>query len=126
MWTWQQRTGMLLQNGVFVAKGYSGKGVGKNNPGMQHVAGVGPIPVGNWKMLRVYDSAKVGPFAIVLDKVDATRGDDRDDDSGRGAFRIHGDSSSNFGNASNGCIILPRAIRDKIWKSGDRDLQVVP
>lgn len=40
-------------------------------------------------------------------------------------FRIHGDSIRAPGTASHGCIILPRAIRDRIWASGDRALQVV-
>jgi hypothetical protein len=44
---------------------------------------------------------------------------------GRGEFRIHGDSIAHPGTASHGCIILPRAVRDAIWRSGDRALEVV-
>jgi hypothetical protein len=44
---------------------------------------------------------------------------------GRSEFRIHGDSIAHPGMASHGCIILPRAVRDAIWRSGDRALEVV-
>jgi len=125
MWTWNQAEGKIYRNGKFVSAGYSGKARGKNNPALQGVRGVGPIPRGNWKILRVYDSDKVGRFAIVLDKVDARPGDDKDDVTGRGAFRIHGDSNIHPGEASDGCIILPYTVRQLIWKSNDRDLEVV-
>lgn len=125
MWVWDQSAGTLSRDGKLVARGYSGKARGKNNPALQGMTGVGPIPTGRWRLLRVYDSDRVGPFAIVLDKADATPGDDRDDVTGRGAFRIHGDSVRAPGDASNGCIILPRAIREMMWRSGDRDLEVV-
>lgn len=125
MWIWKQAAGELWRNGELVSRGYSGKGRGKNNPALQGLAGIGPIPQGDWKLLSIYDSKLVGPRAIVVDKVDSTPGDDIDDVTGRGAFRIHGDSIKNPGTASKGCIILPRDVRLKIWSSGDRDLQVV-
>jgi hypothetical protein len=125
MWTWDQSAGALYRDGKLVSRGYSGKGRGKNNPALQAMPGTGPIPTGRWRMLRVYDSDKVGPYAIVLDKVDAHPGDDKDDVTGRGAFRVHGDSVREPGSASNGCIILQRAIREMMWRSGDHDLEVV-
>lgn len=125
MWVWDQSAGELRHNGQLISKGYSGKGRGKNNPSMQHVQGVGPIPRGRYKMVRIYDSANVGPRTIALDAVDTKPGDDIHQPTGRSAFRIHGDSIKAPGTASRGCIILPRAIRLKIWASGDRDLEVV-
>ena len=65
------------------------------------------------------DSPNTGPFTILLEPAPGT------DTLGRSAFRIHGDSVRAPGTASHGCIILPRAIRDHIWRSGDRDLEVV-
>ncbi len=124
-WKWDQSAGQLTHNGVFVSSGYSGKGRGKNNPSMQGMAGVGPIPAGKWKIVRLYDSLSVGKYTLELHAVDATPGNDTHDPTGRGAFRIHGDSLKNPGTASKGCIILPRLVREKIWKSGDRDLEVV-
>lgn len=124
MWTWDQSAGTLHHNGVFVSRGYSGKGRGVNNPAMQGVQGVGPIPRGRWKLVNRYDSANVGPFTITLHAVDATPNDTHDA-TGRGAFRIHGDSIRAPGTASKGCIILPRVIRERMWRSGDHDLEVV-
>lgn len=124
-WTWDQSAGTLSRDGVLISRGYSGKGRGKNNPALEGVVGVGPIPAGRWKIGAPYDSDRVGPYALKLDAVDAKLGDDTDQRTGRGAFRIHGDSVRAPGTASNGCIILPRTVREALWKSGDRDLVVV-
>lgn len=125
MWKWDQSAGELYRNGSFVSRGYSGKGRGVNNPSLQGVAGVGPIPRGRWRMMNVYNSNNVGPFTITLWKLGDEMMDDFDSATGRGAFRIHGDSIRAPGTASKGCIILPRAIRERMWNSGDRDLEVV-
>ena len=125
MWTWDQSAGRLSRDGVFVSSGYSGKGRGKNNPSLQGVAGTGPCPRGKWKLVRLYDSANVGKATIEIHAVDATPGDDWHDATGRGNFRIHGDSIRAPGTASKGCIILPRPVRLAMWNSGDRDLTVV-
>jgi len=125
MWLWDQSTGQLFRDGKLVSSGYAGKGRGKNNPTMQGVTGVGPIPRGKWKILAPYNSKNVGPFALPLEAVDKKMGDDKHEETGRGAFRIHGDSIRAPGTASKGCIVLPRHIRELIWRSGDRDLIVV-
>jgi hypothetical protein len=124
MWVWDQGAGTLSRDGALVSRGYSGKGAGKNNPALQGMAGIGPLPRGRWKLVNIYDSANVGPRTITLHAADATP-DDTHDATGRGAFRIHGDSIRAPGTASKGCIILPRAIREQMWRSGDRDLEVV-
>lgn len=124
-WRYSQSTGVLSRNGAFVSNGYSGNGRGKNNPSMQAAKAVGPIPRGMWKIVGPpYDSQNVGPYAIKVFAADGTL-DDTHAGTGRGAFRIHGDSVRNPGTASHGCIILPRAIRQAVWVSGDRDLEVV-
>jgi hypothetical protein len=125
MWIWGQSSGILTRNGSVVSRGYSGKGRGKNNPALQGVVGVGPVPRGDWKITERYNSPNVGPYALVIKAVDATPNNDTHDATGRGAFRIHGDSIKAPGTASRGCIILPRAIRELIWTSGDRDLRVI-
>ena len=125
MWKWDQSSGELSRNGVFLSKGYSGKGRGVNNPALQAMVGYGPLPAGPWKIVDLYNSAQVGPYALVLHAVDATPGDDRHDPTGRGAFRIHGDNAKGDRSASKGCLILPRPVRERIWKSGDRDLLVI-
>jgi hypothetical protein len=123
-WHYDQSSGELRDpTGALVATGYSGKGRGKNNPAMQSERGLGPLPAGLWRMKSVYASKSVGPFCITLWSEDGTP-DDRHDATGRSAFRIHGDSIRAPGTASKGCIILPRAVREKMWRSGDRLLKV--
>lgn len=119
MWIWDQSKGELLRDGVFFANGYSGAELGKNNPAMQAAVGVGPIPRGTWTMTGVESGGPTGPLTIVLEPCAGT------DTCGRSAFRIHGDSISDPGNASHGCIILPRPIRERIWDSLDHALEVV-
>jgi hypothetical protein len=118
MWTWDQSQGKLYHNGEFISNGYSGSGPGKNNPELQSSVGVGPIPRGDWLLTGVCNSRNTGPFTIALVAKPGT------DTCGRSAFRIHGDSLFHPGNASHGCIILPRAIRELIWNSGDHSLSV--
>lgn len=124
MWTWDQSAGELRRDGVFIGKGYAGNGRGKNNPSLQAAKGVGPIPRGKWKLTSVYDSKNTGPYTVVVQAQDGTV-DDVHQPTGRSAFRIHGDSVKNPGTASRGCIVLPRVLREKMWKSGDHDLEVV-
>lgn len=124
-WKWDQSAGELSRDGEFVGRGYSGKNNGVNNPRLQGVAGIGPIPTGKWRMVEMRDSPNTGPLTIVLHAVDATPGDDRHDATRRGAFRIHGDNVRGDRSASRGCIILPRPLRLRMWNSGDRDLEVV-
>lgn len=118
-WKYSQREGVLIQGEDIIAHGYAGHGEGKNNPDMQDVAKVGPLPVGLYVIRAPYDSAKVGPYALPLEP-------DADNEMfDRSAFRIHGDSIQHPGEASLGCIVLPKAVRVAIWESGDHQLQVV-
>lgn len=118
MWTWAQSAGLLTRAGKSW-RGYSGAGRGKNNPAMQIAAGVGPIPQGRWAITGRYDSPNTGPCTLILAPEAGTEA------FGRGDFRIHGDSIAHPGSASHGCIILPRSVRDAIWASGDRTLEVI-
>lgn len=125
MWIWDQSAGELRLNGKVVSRGYSGNGRGKNNPSLENLAGVGPVPRGRYKIGAPYNSSNVGPFTLPLDAIDTRPGDDTHQPTGRSAFRIHGDSVRAPGTASRGCIILPRNIREVIWKSGLRVLEVI-
>ncbi len=127
MWKWDQSAGVLTRNGESVTggNGYSGAGRGKNNPAMQAARGVGPVPRGIWVIGAPYQSKNTGPFTMPLTARDEKPKDDIHQPTGRSAFRIHGDSIKNPGTASHGCIILPRFVREKIWKSGDREIEVV-
>ena len=119
-WTYAQKTGELRQDGRPVGTGYSGTGDGKNNPDMQNVPNVGPVPRGDWTIAGPpADSKDHGPYVLHLKPAAET------ETHGRSGFLMHGDSKEHPGTASHGCIVLPRAVREEVWKSGDRDLQVV-
>jgi len=119
-WTYIQETGELQQDGKPVANGYSGSGPGKNNPDLQIVHNVGPIPQGDWTISGPpISTAEHGPYVLRLNPAPET------DTFGRSGFLIHGDSKMAPGTASQGCVILPRSVREEVWQSGDRDLTVV-
>lgn len=119
-WTYAQQSGDLEQDGRPVATGYSGASEGKNNPALQNVPNVGPIPCGRWTITGPpVDTQDHGPYVLRLEPAAETQ------THARAGFLIHGDSKANPGTASHGCIILPRAIREQVWHSGDRELEVV-
>ena len=118
MWTWDQSAGLLTRAGKSW-RGYSGTGRGKNNPALQGAKGIGPIPQGRWTVVARRDSPNTDPCTLILSP------DPGIQTFGRSDFRIHGDSIAHPGAASHGCIILPRAVRDAIWASGDRVLDVI-
>ena len=120
MWIYEQLTGRLISPaGGLMATGYSGAGSGKNNPTEENVQNVGPIPEGWYDIEQPEDSPTHGPFALRL------LPDVGNNMFGRSEFLIHGDSIERPGQASEGCIIMPRFAREAIWNGGDHRLQVV-
>ena len=119
MWIYNQSNGTFSRDGRIVGQGYSGFGVGKNNPALQNLVDVGPIPQGHWEIGPPEDTHTHGPHVMALTPAPGT------DTFGRGGFLIHGDAIEHPGAASHGCIILPRNLRDEISSSGDNQLQVV-
>jgi len=117
-WLYEQVSGrMVSQDGEIIASGYSGAGNGRNNPTEENIQEVGPIPEGFYDMLEPIDSGKLGPYAIPLIP------DAENNMLGRSNFYIHGDNATHT--ASEGCIILARFARERLWQSGDHRLQVV-
>jgi hypothetical protein len=117
-WKFDQSSGELRYNGNLIGTGYSGKGVGKNNSTMQHIDFIGPIPTGEYTIGPAYASnTGLGPVVMNLDPINHNA-------LGRTLFRIHGDNST--GSASEGCIIVSRAAREKVAASQDRILEVTP
>lgn len=102
---YQQSTGLIWYENLVLARGYSGYLGHKNNPDAQHAVNSGPIPRGLWQIFEPYDSKSVGPLAFPLSPVNHNA-------ESRTYFRIHGDSKSRPGDASRGCIILPRKTRE--------------
>lgn len=120
MWTWRQIDGLLLDpNGNVAGHGYSGAKQGKNNPALQDVHNVGPIPCGDYWINQPQNTVTHGPFVLPLLAEQANQM------FGRYGFLIHGDSVVEPGTASEGCVILPRDVRETIWQSGDRRLRVI-
>lgn len=119
MWTYEQSTGLLLNGvGTIVGSGYSGAGDGKNNPNMQEMPDVGPIPCGWYIIGQPENTIDHGPYALPLFP------DIENQMFGRSGFLMHGDSIPHPGAASEGCIIQERYVREAVWTSGDHRLQV--
>ena len=114
-WNYSQSTGTLTRDGQFIAAGYSGAGIGRNNPAEQAVRDVGPIPQGRYNIGPHFDAVVQGPCVMRLTPVGH-------DALGRDGFLIHGDNLTH--EASTGCIVLPPEIRETIAASEDRDLEV--
>lgn len=118
-WTADLSTGELRKDGILAGSFYSGAGEGKNNPEMERVKDVGPIPRGAWVIGRPFDSPHSGPYALPLTPRAGT------ETFGRTGFEIHGDSVEHPGEASHGCIITFRMTRVRIADSGDTRLEVI-
>ena len=119
-WTYVQKTGALLRNNQPVGKGYSGFDNGKNNPDLQAVQNIGPIPQGTWTIVGPpFNSAEHGPYVMRLTP------DKNTHTFGRSGFMLHGDSIEAPGCGSRGCMIMPRTVRELVWQSGDTSLEVV-
>jgi hypothetical protein len=119
-WTFEQATGDLLDpSGNKVATGYAGRDAGKNNPDMQDVKGIGPLPRGTYYACAPADDRVVGAYAMRLTP------SVNNDMFGRNSFFLHGDSVEHPGLASHGCIVFPRALRERFWSSGDHTIEVV-
>lgn len=124
MHAYAQSSGNWFEDGLLIGSGYAGGNLGKqpqgrNNPLMQAVHSVGPIPQGVYDIEGPpFTHPTAGPFCMRLIPRAQTN------TFGRSGFMVHGDTAIP-GNASEGCIVLPRAVREKIWNSGQLVLTVV-
>lgn len=123
MWGYVQRTGEWWHGGpARFATGYSGaEPDGKNNPAMQSVPNIGPLPVGFYTIDGPpFDDPEHGRYCLRLTP------DPSNEMYGRAGFLLHGDSINHPGCASKGCTCLsPIVWRMAIWNSEDNRLQVV-
>jgi Protein of unknown function (DUF2778) len=124
MWTFESSTGKWFNPaGQFVVKGYAGGNCGKNpeginNPSMQNVHNIGPLPEGMYTLGKLLLESHLGKYAIELLP-------DADNQMfGRADFYCHGDTDP-AGRASEGCIILPHDNRVALWTSSDKRVKVV-
>lgn len=118
--TYRQGTGVWLDAaGKIVGEGYAGREEGKNNPALQSEHNLGPLPQGRYWIDPPQDTETHGPFVMWL-----AREPETGEMFGRSGFGVHGDSQEHPGLASDGCIVLPRKVREAIWNSGDHYLEV--
>ncbi|MGH9515817.1 MAG: RHS repeat-associated core domain-containing protein [Terriglobales bacterium] len=124
--TYYQDTGHLVctddaGNTVVDGSGYSGHGIGINNPDQDGVKDTGPIPGGDWNVRPcINDPGGLGPTVCPIDPLPWT------DTKNRGGFYVHGDNSSENQSASEGCIIMPPDVRQVINNAGGAGLTVQP
>lgn len=122
MWIYGQRTGALVNGSasILVASGtgYAGRGPCRNEPSAQRIKNFGPLPCGLYTIERPHDSPRTGPLTLSLTP------DPRNEMFGRSAFAIHGDNDAH--DASDGCIIMSRTVRETLARSTDNVLLVVP
>jgi hypothetical protein len=119
-WKYSQSSGTLINPaGSVVGTGYSGRGAGLNNPADQAAHDTGPIPQGEWTIGSFFDDpGGKGPMVAHVTPAQGTEA------FGRSGFMIHGDNGAADHTASEGCIILPRLLREQIMSSDDRALVV--
>lgn len=101
-----------------VGRGYSGAPPYVNAPEAEALVARGPIPRGTYKLVGPFNHVRLGPVVFFLDP-------GKTDTHGRSGFFIHGDNEFGNQSASHGCIILSRAIRERIAGDKVRVLQVV-
>jgi len=123
MWTYNQNTGWLDKNGILVSKNcYSGFGEGVNNPAAESIENVGPIPAGFWTISGPpFDDPEHGPYCLRLSPNPGTV------TFGRSGFLMHGDEVEHAGEhlASHGCIVADYVTRQRVYQSGDTELEVI-
>lgn len=118
----QDRGILWLRNGDQTERygvGYSGHPPFVNDTGAEALAARGPIPRGAYRMVGPFDHVRLGPCVFYLDPMKGT------DMHGRSGFFIHGDNEYGNRSASHGCIVLARAIREKLQVAKPRKLVVV-
>jgi hypothetical protein len=124
MFTFEQSTGKWFDpSGQHIATGYAGGNCGKNpeginNPAMQNVACIGPLPCGIYTKGTLVPESHLGRDAIQLIP------DPNNEMFGRSDFYCHGDTVKPHC-ASEGCITLPHDIRMAFYNSDETQLQVV-
>lgn len=128
MFLYNQKTGELKNNaGKIIGVGYSGHGEGVNNPALQSVHDIGPLPCGDYTIELVKDSdgnpidwnGKKAPVFRLVPKQGTNV-------FGRTNFEMHGDDVKHPGMklGSLGCMIQGRDTRVQVMISTDKDLRV--
>lgn len=98
---------------------YSGDGAGLNNPAMQDIPRVGPIPVGDYTIGPAFHHPWLGPNTMHLTPAAGNNMHNRSD------FDLHGDNPAMDHTASEGCIVMEPKPRQRVADSFVRALKVI-
>lgn len=118
--------GFIIHRGVGFAGNDSRPGVndghihGFNNPAAQSIHNIGPLPCGWYTASEPFHHATLGEFTFKLIP------DAENEMFGRSAFYMHGESSKDPLNSSEGCIVMPYETRVNVARSNVRRFKVVP
>jgi len=107
---YEQASGKLFDEHGLIGVGWAGHSAGRNNPAMQDVKDVGPLPIGFYTIEDPVSGTHLGPLAFPLTP------DPSNQMFGRGGFYIHGAEQLHPEMSSDGCIIQGRAVREYIDK----------
>jgi hypothetical protein len=123
MWLYLSRSGALLRSlptghREIVAYGFAGRREGLNDPDLQHVKGIGPLPEGLYTIEAPHDSATTGPYTLRLVPHPNNRM------FGRSSFAMHGPNKAAPAESSHGCMVFEITRRRLTWESGDHTLKV--
>lgn len=102
-----------------LGRGYSGHPPYVNATDAEALVARGPIPRGAYRLVGPFNHVRLGPVCFFLDPAKSNNM------HGRSGFLIHGDNAMGNQTASHGCIILSRAIREKLATFPVRTLVVV-
>ena len=121
--TYHQSTGELFSDdGMLLGTGHAGNGTGLNNPAMQFVHNVGPLPCGRYTIGVWGTHSQLGPISAPLIPLPSSNPNAPGFNwlKGRGGFYIHGPEFSE------GCIVMPEPVRAALAAGTDINLVVVP
>lgn len=121
-WQYSQSSGQLTApDGSPFAIGFAGRDAGMNNPAMQFVSNIGPLPQGEYEMGPWFDKHPQLGLCVIELTPSATNVME-----GRSGFFIHGANPADVPESSHGCIVIGNcATRKQIWDSIDHALLVV-
>lgn len=102
-----------------VGRGYSGHPPYVNETDAEALVARGPIPRGSYRIVGPFNHVRLGPVCFFLDPA---KGNTM---FGRSGFFIHGDNEYGNSSASHGCVVLSRAIRERIATTPVRTFVVV-
>lgn len=124
-WIFESSTGKLFSpDGNFFATGYAGGNCGRNpeginNPDMQFVHNIGPLPEGWYTFGGLVETGShLGPYCFPLIP------DVSNEMGGRSGFWCHADTVTPRC-ASEGCVVMPNATRIAMYKSDCHRIKVV-